>query len=136
MNAQTIKLLFGAVAVAGVAIGGYYATRKYLPVVRNRITQWLSDDRHKIRKKVIDWLHKNNLNRTALSKLVFVLDNFASVSNKILGKVYAETEEIGEVKISNETISLDELQNIDPDVAQQVINKLRQEEINIMDQVM
>ena len=136
MNEQTIKLIFGAAAAVGVAIGAYYASRKYLPVVRERITHWLENDRHIIREQVNDWLHRNKLNKTALSDVVIKFDTVANYSNNILCKVYAKTKETGEVKISEKTMSIEELLKEDASVAEQVIQKIAKEETSIMSQVM
>jgi hypothetical protein len=132
MNDQTIKLVFGVAAAVGVAIGGYYATRKYLPIVRNRIKNWLETDRHNIREQVIAWLHKNNLDKTALLDLVNICDTVANLSNKIMFKVCAKTEKTGLVDVYEEIITLEELEKVDPDVAKQVLNKITQERTSIM----
>lgn len=135
MNDQNIKLILGAAAAVGIAIGGYYATRKYLPIVRNRITNWLSNDRHLIRDRVTNWLDENNLNETALTDLVYICDSVAGFSNKILCRVYAKTEKTGKVKVYEEEISVEELQKVAPDIAKQLIQKMSQEETSIMKQI-
>jgi hypothetical protein len=135
MNDQTIKLVFGAAAAVGVAIGGYYATRKYLPIVRNRIKDWLENDRHNIREKVVNWLHEKNLNKTALMDLVSIFDEVAGSSNKIMFKVRAKTEQTGIVDIYEEIITLEELEKVDPDVAKQVVKKITQEKNSIMKEI-
>ena len=136
MNEQTIKLVFGAAVAVGVAIGGYYTSRKYLPIVRNRIQDWLEKDRHNIRDRVINWLHEKKLNETALIDLVNVFDEVAGFSNKVMIKVRAKTETTGTVDVYQEILTLEELEKVDSDVAKQVIQKIAKKETSIMKQVM
>lgn len=136
MNDQTIKLLVGALATAGVAIGGYYAYRRYMPVVREKTGKWLRANRPKIREQVRKWLHNNNLQESKLLNVYMAFDNVAGYSEKVLCKVYAETKETGKVKVSEEVISIDELKNIDPDVAKRVLEKIAEEDGSIMNQIM
>lgn len=136
MNDQIIQFFCGILMLFGAGLVGYFASRKYLPIVQHKISNWLSHDRHIIRDKVSKWLLENNLNKTALTKVVSTCDSIAGFSNKLICKVYVETEKTGKVKVHEEIISIDELEKLDTDVAKKVIENISNKETNIMSQIM
>lgn len=77
--------------------------------------------RHRIREKLAAWLRTNNLENSALMDVLLVCDKLAgTVDKKIICKVFVVTQETGEQKISEETLSTDVLKNLYPDIYAQL----------------
>lgn len=105
MNDNLAQLAIGAVVATGAVVCGLYAAHKYRAEVRDRVQRWL---------------HQNNLEKTALTDVLFVCDNVAGQANKFTCKIFVKTKEKGEQKVSENTYSLEELKKVNPDIAAQM----------------
>lgn len=71
--------------------------------------------RHRIRDKVASWLRAHDLEESKLMEAWIEFDNIGVAAKKIACKIFVVTEETGEQKISEETLTPEALEKLDPD---------------------
>lgn len=126
--------LIGFVITAVVSVFAYYAVKKYVPILRAKTAKWLEKNRESIRIKVKEWLQKNNLEKSKLLDVYVTLDAVAENAQRILYTVYAETKEIGKVKVTEEELTIEEFYKLDTTKVEKVIEEIGK--TSIISQVM
>lgn len=98
MEKQLFELAAGVVALSV----GIYLARKY---------------RHQVREKVSEWLRNNSLEKSALQDVVATYDSIAgAIEKNIVCKIFVKTQANGEVKISEDVYTMEELKKSNPDI--------------------
>jgi hypothetical protein len=120
MNEQTFKVAIATVAGVGAVIGGLYLARRF---------------RHKVRTQIESWLHDRGLSKSALTDIIYVCDRAGFYMDKVTCKIFVETKEVGKVQVSEETLSVEELERINPEIAAQVRKNVHAEK-SIMSQIL
>ena len=87
--------------LAGVAAGGAYLAWRY---------------RHRINQQVNQWLSNNNLTKAALIEVKVRYDRVSVAARNITRRLFVSTSQIREAKIFEETLSLDQLSQRDPEL--------------------
>lgn len=137
MNEQIWQAITGIFIAVVASFCAYYMVQKYGPIIRAKTAAWLEINRPKIRDKVRDWLHENNLQNTKLLDVYLKIDEVAGNAEKVLFQVYAETKETGKVKITEEELTIEEFEQINNAAkTKKIIKQIGQEKISIMSQVM
>jgi hypothetical protein len=97
MSSEAIKVTI----VVAVAIGALYLGWRY---------------RQKVRDEVSKWLRQRNLENSALMSALIVYDNIIVGIDRVRRRILVETVETGQVVVSEQSISLEELHKINPEL--------------------
>lgn len=106
MSSEAIKITIAVVGAAALAAGALYIGWRY---------------RQKIRDEVSKWLRQRNLENSALMSAFIFFDNVIAGIDRVRRRILVETAETGQVVVSEQDISLEELRKISPDVYELVV---------------
>lgn len=104
MNEQIFGIIAALIGAVITFIVGLWANHKY---------------RHQARTKLSEWLRRNNLNKKAVTSAVVRADKVLGTADKFVCRFFVKTEKTGEQKISEQVMTLEELEKEIPELAKQ-----------------
>lgn len=97
MSSEVIKITIAVVGAAAVAAGALYIGWRY---------------RQRIRDEVLKWLRQRNLENSALMSALVLYDKVIVGIDRVRRRILVETAETGQVVVSEQELSLEELRKI------------------------